>query len=114
MANIEFTNDSSLIKTSSADSEFRKNNTYRKFVTTQTALEELNKVSNWFEQDRIDYHTLRFKDALEKQIKSNTNNRENTILTLLDIIRLKYIFPYSRLLSLFTYFYILTIKNLFK
>jgi len=85
------------------------------FTSNQLALEEIAKTSNWFDQDRIDYHCHRFQDAFEKQLNiPDRKEKQTTILYLLDIIRLKYIFPYSRLLALFTYFYIVTIKNLFK
>ncbi|KAG2373863.1 hypothetical protein C9374_011748 [Naegleria lovaniensis] len=121
MSNIEFTNDSSAIisRESPSSSSFTTTNSFRKFITTQTSLEEINKASHWFDQDRIDYHTLRFHDAIQKQLLNRTKNPpsekdKKTAQSLLDIIRLKYIFPYSRLLGLFTYFYIVTIKNLFR
>ncbi|KAL9642988.1 hypothetical protein ABK040_010680 [Willaertia magna] len=76
-----------------------------------TSLEEITSSYRWFSNQRIDYHTYRFSDALQKQL---SNKNKETIQTLLDILRLKYIFPYSRLLAIFTYFYIQTIKYLFK
>ncbi|KAF0979408.1 hypothetical protein FDP41_001751 [Naegleria fowleri] len=122
MSNIEFTtsNDPSSLtpsRTSPSDNHHTTiTHSFRTFITPQTSLEEIHKVSHWFDQDRIDYHTLRFHDAIQRQIlnRSASEKDKKTAQSLLDIIRLKYIFPYSRLLGLFTYFYILTIKNLFR
>jgi hypothetical protein len=72
---------------------------------------------NWFHPNRISYHIYRFFHSIfgrnndEKEALVRGNDHLKLFDYLYDLIMLKYAFPYSRLLSLFTLHYIQSIKS---